>query len=166
MHPADTPNLEQVAHPAVAEAFHNHGGVQFKCYAIGAHVHCAVKASIGDVGCSADSSGEALIDGCSVPCSPPHMVTFDSLKTLPLARSPELAAAAPPEAAVLQACADAIRRRLGLALFGFDLIRSLRTPERYVLIDVNAFPSYKGHDGAAAELRALVKQAARERAVN
>jgi hypothetical protein len=55
----------------------------------------------------------------------------------------------PPDVmAAAQLCAQQLRERLQLSLFGFDLIRSADGPDgapgRCFLVDVNYFPSYKG----------------------
>lgn len=55
-----------------------------------------------------------------------------------------------------QSCAAVIRDATGLSLFGFDLtVPSLG--EGYMLVDVNAFPSFKGIEGAAEALRVFLQ---------
>ena len=65
------------------------------------------------------------------------------------ARLPDDVAEAPREAG----------RILGLTCFGCDFVRG---PDGWTLIDVNAFPGYKGADGAAEALVAEIRRVAKE----
>jgi glutathione synthase/RimK-type ligase-like ATP-grasp enzyme len=53
---------------------------------------------------------------------------------------------------LVQCCAALIAARTGLTLFGFDLIKPSGS-DHMLLIDVNAFPSFKGIPDAAHALR-------------
>ena len=63
------------------------------------------------------------------------------------------AVALPEEAAAATRAAGAL---LGLTCFGCDFVRG---PDGWMLVDVNAFPGYKGADGAAAALAAEILRA-------
>ena len=74
-----------------------------------------------------------------------------------------MAPAAPPPGRellrrpVFEAVAAALRARLGLTLFGFDLVFDPAAGE-LVAVDVNFFPSYKGAPEAPAALAAALRQ--------
>lgn len=162
----------QALPPVVVEAFHNHGGVQFKCYVLGERVYTHIKASIPDaLPCpAADDSVDAasegdescsfmLLGGAPYACAPADVLRFHSLTSMPKAPVSALADVAPPPDAVLHACRRALADRLGLRIFGFDLIRPLTAGAGvapYVLIDVNAFPSFKGVPEIGDDLRCFL----------
>jgi inositol-1,3,4-trisphosphate 5/6-kinase/inositol-tetrakisphosphate 1-kinase len=56
-----------------------------------------------------------------------------------------------------EAVAAALRQRLGLTLFGFDLVFD-RSAGELVIVDVNYFPSFKGIPEAAAALQAALRE--------
>lgn len=145
--------------PTVAETFYNHQGVQFKCYTIGPTVLCVVKPSIPNVEKvdADDSASHLLLGGVPFECQAPHRYHFHSLDSLPIASRSEVAHVPAPAQELIQQCSDAIRACLGLTLFGFDVIQpsDQRTP--LVLIDVNAFPSFKGFPDAACKLRSTLR---------
>jgi hypothetical protein len=151
--------LQVVAYPVLVERFHNHGGVQLKCYSIGGEVHVHVKPSFPDVALAQDSNGEAcLIAGAEVPCSFPFVYSFHSLDSMPKAEDSTRDFAY--ELKVVRCVAQAIEQRVGLTVFGFDLIRPRKcSAAPMLLIDVNAFPSFKGVPEAATALRTCMKRA-------
>jgi ribosomal protein S6--L-glutamate ligase len=53
-----------------------------------------------------------------------------------------------------------IGRVFGLRLYGVDLLTTARGP---LIVDVNAFPGFRGVHGASSALVALVEQIAAER---
>ena len=153
----------QVEFPSVVETYYNHGGVQFKCYVIGSEVHCVKKLSIPNVTCSTDNPENANRisdqDGLRLVRDlliiSPHGLQFDSLKSAPVAQGVDLSIIDLPDNRTVQECANVIRRLTGLSIFGFDLICPSKE-DGIVLIDVNAFPSYKGIPSAPQALRTLV----------
>ena len=54
----------------------------------------------------------------------------------------EEATAQMPPMSFLTHLAKALRNALGLHLFNFDVIRDSRSGNRYLVIDINYFPSY------------------------
>lgn len=102
-------------------------------------------------------------EGADAPAS----LGFDSLKSLPtslpwLRRGAPADGAPPPGHELLrrptfEAVAAALRARLGLTLFGFDLVFDPSAGE-LVCIDVNYFPSFKGAPEAPAALGAALRQ--------
>ena len=153
-HPAALPLLAADfdgagAGAVVVQEFANHGGVQFKAYALGAHVFCAPRASIPDVAPAPDGvvAGPDALERL--------VLRFDSLKSLPT-RLPahmaaaggsdsgngdgdgaaDLAAAAPLDQQALEAVAAFLRARLGLSLFGFDVVVASATGEWLVVVRV------------------------------
>lgn len=118
-------------------------------------------------------------EGADAPAS----IGFDSLKSLPttlpwLRRQQQGAATSAPapgeggegaaaSAAVpghellrrptFEAVAEALRARLGLTLFGFDLVFDPAAGE-LVIIDVNYFPSFKGIPEAPVALQAALRE--------
>ena len=147
--------------PVIAERFHSHDGQMLKCYVIGQQVYTRHKPSIQDVSLDvAQNDGSHIRVGAHlVACNAPGVVSFNSLKSLPGREHIDTGAAQSLDISqeAVQACADMIRQCLGLLLFGFDLILPNESPDTPLLIDVNAFPSYKGIQGAADALRCVAK---------
>ena len=145
--------------PVVVEAFHNHHG-QLKCYAVQSEVFVHKKRSMPVTMLNAeDPSGQTiLMDGQIVSCAVPFVYRFHSLDSMPV--SAVQAETAPDiDNGTLSQCAGCIARNTGLTLFGFDLIQQM--PERgsrWLLIDVNAFPSFKGVSEAPACIRRAIKR--------
>ena len=148
--------------PAVVEEFYNHGGVQLKCYVIDGHVHVHVKASFPDVHLSPGGDGSSiLLDGKHVQCSAPFTYRFHSLKSMPETDCAKQKAELDYDIKMVHACARYIGQQTRLKLFGFDLIQCSKAGSPpWALIDVNAFPSFKGVPDAAAELRACLQNVA------
>ncbi len=53
----------------------------------------------------------------------------------------------------------AVGQKLGLRLFGFDLLVCARTDKMYI-VDVNYFPSYSGVEGFNKMLSLLIRKVA------
>ena len=166
--PRCTPRLQVPSYPMLVEHFHNHGNVQLKCYVVDRAVYVHVKPSFPDVGLSRDSDGSTCwIGGHEVPCSKPFVYAFHSLHSMPKADVSSVTDGVTYDRAVVQRAAHEIGSRTGLTLFGFDLIKPQRScGAEYLLIDVNAFPSFKGVPEAGDALRACMKQLAAERRRN
>jgi hypothetical protein len=147
--------VQVAACPSVVESFHNHGAVQLKCYVMSHQVFVHVKQSFPDVQAAQDGTGDTCkIGGLSASCSPPFVYSFHSLHSMP---KPNLSGAPSMQydRELIELCARSIAERTGLTLFGFDLIRPLGA-DHMLLIDVNAFPSFKGICDAAYALRACL----------
>ena len=161
--PRCAPRLQVPAYPVLVEQFHNHGNVQLKCYVVDRAVHVHVKPSFPDVGLSRDGS-TCWLGGIEVPCYPPFVYAFHSLHSMPKADVSSNTDGVTYDKAVVQRAAQEIGSRTGLTLFGFDLIKPHRScGAEYLLIDVNAFPSFKGVPEAGDALRACMKQLAAKR---
>ena len=155
--------------PAVVERVCNHGGWMLKCYVIGSHIFMQGKASLPDAAPDQPMDGSALrLGSFTCPCQPPFVLRFNSLQGLPaLGKAPVDATDQHVHAArkrAAESTAAAIRQHTGLCIFGFDLVEPVgvdaAVDARHVLLDVNAFPSFNGIDGAADALRESVKEMA------
>lgn len=142
--------MQMPVYPFVVESVHNHSGVVFKCYAIQEQVFVHAKPSLADAPESGDprQPSQAAQSSCrfhsitDMPCAPLDCIDLSVPET-----APARAAAA--------VCARALAGASRLQLFGFDLIKPT-VMDCFVLVDVNAFPSFKGTAGAAEALRAAV----------
>jgi Inositol 1,3,4-trisphosphate 5/6-kinase ATP-grasp domain len=148
--------MQVTLYPAVVEAFHNHGGRQLKCYAIQEHIFVHTKPSFPNVQ-AVEGDGCMHFDEQRVRVTSPDTLRFHSLDSMPKANA-SLDAWDGWDRQVVEACAREIAARTGLTVFGFDLICPHdQQPAPYLLIDVNAFPSFKGAVGADACLRGCMK---------
>lgn len=150
--------------PAIIEAFHNHGGAQLKCYAIAGQCFVHVKASFPDVASDVASSGAVCkVGDQQCRCTPAFVLPFHSLDAMPQA-SMTVVAHSPLQdcdRSAVEDCARVIAAATGLSLFGFDLIRPQEEgSQEWLLIDVNAFPSFKGVPEVASHLRQMLRQVA------
>jgi hypothetical protein len=157
--------LQVMFYPVVVEAFYNHGGSQLKCYIIRDECFVLVEPSFPDVSEATGQNGAAcLIGGHTYPCSPPFVFRFHSLDSMPKASSRTVVQSGIGnfDAKCIQDCAAEIGARTGLTVFGFDLIRTCGNGvANYLLIDVNAFPSFKGVPEAPYALRRCMKSLCR-----
>lgn len=165
MAPGQTYVLQVMLFPVVVEAFYNHGGAQLKCYVIQGECFVRVEQSFPDVSEAIGQNGAAcLIGGQTHPCNPPFVFKFHSLDSMPKAsgRTAERSGIGNYDAKSIQGCAAEIGARTGLTVFGFDLIRPCNSGvSGYVLIDVNAFPSFTGVPEAPYALRRCMKSLCR-----
>ncbi|CAI9087064.1 OLC1v1021034C1 [Oldenlandia corymbosa var. corymbosa] len=117
--------------PFVLQQFVNHGGVVFKVYVVGDHVHCVRRDSLPDY----DSDNNL------------GLLPFSQISNLAGGDRGmgEARAAMPPERLVSD-LAGGLRDALELNLFNFDLIRDNRKSkggtDHYQIIDINYFPGY------------------------
>jgi hypothetical protein len=124
------------------------------------------RASIPDIDCTRPAG-----DGSE---QQPGHVLFDSLASLPTQLPAHLTASgsqqpqppAAPDHRALEVIAAHLRERLGLSLFGFDVVVAQhgflprqQQHQELVLIDVNYFPNYRGGGADTPALfRAALKQ--------
>ena len=157
--------MQVAAYPALVERFHNHGGVQLKCYCIAGQVYVHVKPSFPDVALARGGDGSTcLIAGATTKCLPSFVYAFHSLENMPKAASGSDAGRFTYDQAVIDRVAQCIQSKVGLTVFGFDLIKpKADSVVTYLLIDVNAFPSFKGVPEAASALRKYLKQLVAQR---
>lgn len=161
-------NVQMEVCPYLAESFHNHGGNVIKCYAAGSRVFLRAAPSIPDypfecidknVDSNDQDSGHQTGENFT-SAHQRHEIAFHSLKNLPCISADAIKAALAQDQNTIEAaqrCAEVIRDATGLSIFGFDFtIPSAGTG--FLLVDVNAFPSFKGVDGAAESLRQLLQQ--------
>ncbi|PRW44989.1 inositol 4-trisphosphate 5 6-kinase family [Chlorella sorokiniana] len=163
----------EVPLPAVVQEYVDHGGRVWKVYVAGDQVFWAERKSTPDL----RSLAEQL--AADPEADVPDSISFDSLKSLPTTLPWLRKQQAQPQAAggsadgglppvpgqvaslmqrpTFEAVAAALRKRLGLTLFGFDLVFDSIAGE-LVIIDVNYFPSFKGVPEAPAALRAALRQ--------
>jgi Inositol 1,3,4-trisphosphate 5/6-kinase ATP-grasp domain len=115
---------------------------------VGQAVYAAVKPSIPD--CSKDSTARdghsVLVGSRQCQCQTPFVLHFHSLQSLPKAdvRSDGLAPLSSEDAAVVSDIAAFLAKQSGLSLFGFDVIQATAKSGLYTVVDVNAFPSFRG----------------------
>ena len=92
-------------------------------------------------------------------CLPRFVYAFHSLDNMPKAVSGSGAGECTYDQAVIDQVAQSIQSKVGLTVFGFDLIKPITdSAVPFLLIDVNAFPSFKGVPEAACALRKYLKQ--------
>ncbi|GJP49625.1 hypothetical protein CLOM_g8811 [Closterium sp. NIES-68] len=159
--------------PSVIQEYVDHGACQFKCYVLGEAFFAAERRSTPDAAPLLQQQGETQQQqpqggGAS---EAPAAISFDSLKSLPMAFPSQPSATPQPPLQQQQgvtkpgipsgaaqegksplgaafnegaAChaADLLRTALGLTLFGFDILVQKGTGE-HVIVDVNYFPSFK-----------------------
>ena len=123
----------EVPLPAVAQEYVDHGGSLWKVYVAGQQVFWTLRRSTPDLGGLAARLAE------DPEADIPSSIGFDSLKSLPTslpwlrrgtaaAGATEGDSAGPPPGhelmrrSTFEAVAAALRQRLGLTLFGFDLV--------------------------------------------
>jgi glutathione synthase/RimK-type ligase-like ATP-grasp enzyme len=128
---AERPGDACLLAPLVAQEFVNHGGVVFKVYAIGAHIHVATRPSLPDVGDSSTNSATVVyIDSQRMT---PAKAPEDEVRA-GCARSELLS---DQEERDVERTINAVRARLGVELLGIDMIRS--RDGQLLVIDVNHF---------------------------
>lgn len=121
--------------PAVIQEYVDHSSTLYKFYVLGEKVFYAVKKSIPNADIlMKSSSGDDL-----------KPLEFDSLKSLPTAKSTVIDSGASNESIDLKLVTDAanwLRKRLSLTIFGFDVVIQEGTHD-HVIVDVNYLPSFK-----------------------
>lgn len=120
--------------PAVLQEYVDHGSKIFKFYVIGDKVFYAVRDSMPNARfLKSSSGGEAL--------------TFNSLKTLPVATKEQQLQTGVQDSKLLDAnlveeAAKFLKGLLGLTIFGFDVVVQEGTGD-HVIVDLNYLPSFK-----------------------
>ncbi|XP_066397559.1 inositol-tetrakisphosphate 1-kinase 6 isoform X2 [Miscanthus floridulus] len=120
--------------PAVLQEYVDHGSKIFKFYVIGDKVFYAVRDSMPNARfLKSSSGGEAL--------------TFNSLKTLPVATKVQQLQTGAQDSKLLDAnlveeAAKFLKGLLGLTIFGFDVVVQEGTGD-HVIVDLNYLPSFK-----------------------
>lgn len=164
--------MQMEVHPYLAESFHNHGGTVIKCYAIDGHVFLRAKPSLPDIVKHPHESRHCSGGGVTPDKQPCHggsgapmqdafsgEIAFHTLTNMPCVASTSVNAALAKDATTAEAaqsCAACIRDATGLSLFGFDLVAP-SIGAGFLLVDVNAFPSFKGIEGATEALRIFLQ---------
>ncbi|GAB4858956.1 hypothetical protein Ancab_010428 [Ancistrocladus abbreviatus] len=124
--------------PAVIQEYVDHSSVLFKFYVLGEKVFYAVKKST--------PSADTLMKSSQANELKP--LVFDSLKSLPVADKSHCGHEACTNAGsnmdldLVTNAANWLRRRLGLTIFGFDVVIQEGTGD-HVIVDVNYLPSFK-----------------------
>jgi inositol-1,3,4-trisphosphate 5/6-kinase len=134
-----------MTYPVVLEAFHNHGGKQIKCYAIGDSVYAAVKPSIPDYHeeCASVDGQWVQLGSNRLKCHSAFVLPFHSLENMPKCNTAKEVCLTREEIAVVSDIAAFIAARSGLHLFGYDVVKATAEPEVCIVVDVNAFPSFR-----------------------
>ncbi|CAN6211559.1 unnamed protein product [Urochloa humidicola] len=120
--------------PAVLQEYVDHGSKIFKFYVIGERVFHAVRNSMPNVSLLKPSSGG-------------EPLTFNSLKTLPVAtKEQQLQTRVQDSKSVdtdlVEEAAKFLKELLGLTIFGFDVVVQEGTGD-HVIVDLNYLPSFK-----------------------
>ncbi|GJN34376.1 hypothetical protein PR202_gb23031 [Eleusine coracana subsp. coracana] len=119
--------------PAVLQEYIDHGSKIFKFYVIGDKVFHAVKTSMPNASFLKSSSGG-------------EPLTFNSLKTLPVATKEQLLETRVQDSkldtTLVEEAAKSLKDLLGLTIFGFDVVVQDGTGD-HVIVDLNYLPSFK-----------------------
>lgn len=124
--------------PAIIQEYVDHGSSLFKFYMLGEKIFYAVKKSMPNASyllSMAQMSGSGII-------------LFDSLKSLPIARDDDssdsgIKHGTPSlDVELVNDAARWLKRRLGLTIFGFDVVVQEGTGD-HVIVDLNYLPSFK-----------------------
>lgn len=139
-------------YPCLVESVFNHAGVVIKCYAMKGQLFLVAKPSLPDAPDPGRDAATAYTSGGG-GCQ-----RFHSLTDMPCAAAEDIDTGVSESVQVqeaAEACARVIAETTQLALFGFDLVQPTAR-SHLVLVDVNAFPSFRGVPGAAGAWRAIV----------
>ncbi|KAI4989078.1 hypothetical protein ZWY2020_036395 [Hordeum vulgare] len=120
--------------PAILQEYIDHGSKIFKFYVIGDKVFHAVKNSMPNANLLKSSSGD-------------EPLTFNSLKTLPVATKEQLLQNSVQDNKslnidVVEEAAKRLKESLGLTIFGFDVVVQEGSGD-HVIVDLNYLPSFK-----------------------
>uniref|UniRef100_A0A0E0B5E8 Inositol-tetrakisphosphate 1-kinase 6 n=1 Tax=Oryza glumipatula TaxID=40148 RepID=A0A0E0B5E8_9ORYZ len=120
--------------PAILQEYIDHGSKIFKFYAIGDKVFHAIKNSMPNASHLKSSSGGKPL-------------TFNSLKTLPVATKEQLLQNEVQDSKLLdinlvEEAAKLLKELLGLTIFGFDVVVQESSGD-HVIVDLNYLPSFK-----------------------
>jgi hypothetical protein len=164
--------MQMEVYPYLAEYFHNHGGTVIKCYVIDDQVFIRAKPSLPDIiksvnrseirnicHDSQDSHPVIAAQNLNTCSSGNGEMAFHTLQNMPCVTAEFVNTALAEDELTIEAaqrCARVIRKATDLSLFGFDLIAPT-DGDGFILVDVNAFPSFKGVEGAADALREFVQ---------
>ncbi|XP_072971545.1 inositol-tetrakisphosphate 1-kinase 6 [Typha angustifolia] len=124
--------------PAVLQEYVDHGSTIFKFYVLGEKVFHAVRKSM--------PNANFLLSMTEIAGSAP--ISFNSLKTLPVATDDQLlighaqADKQPLDIDLVQDAAHCLQKRLGLTIFGFDVVIQEGSGD-HVIVDLNYLPSFK-----------------------
>ncbi|CAN6466065.1 unnamed protein product [Victoria cruziana] len=125
--------------PAIIQEYIDHGSLIYKFYVLGDAIFHAVRKSTPNAAVLSQSSA---ISGSKA-------IVFDSLKSLPTEenRSADISSSSESSKPMLDvelvsSAAIWLKRRLGLTIFGFDVVVQLGTGD-HVIVDVNYLPSFK-----------------------
>ncbi|KAL6601744.1 hypothetical protein ACP70R_044964 [Stipagrostis hirtigluma subsp. patula] len=120
--------------PAILQEYVDHGSKIFKFYVIGDKVFHAVRNSMPNATFLKSSSGG-------------EPLTFNSLKTLPVATKEQLLQTKEQDTksldiSLVEEAAKYLKESLGLTIFGFDVVVQEGTGD-HVIVDLNYLPSFK-----------------------
>jgi len=122
-------NLEQlnkhIKYPAFVQEYYNHNGTIFKVSVVGAHIHSGKKASTRNFA-EEDQNEPVFFNSQNMKT----IIDPDSYKN-----------EAPLEHSALEHITKCISSSLGMHLYGFDVIKNVKT-NKLAIIDVNFFPSF------------------------
>eukprot|EP00793_Prasinoderma_coloniale_P003715 PRCOL_00003091-RA len=149
--------------PAIVQECVLHSGVLHKVYCIGdATLHVRkgslLNAAVRAIGkpLTFDSQIKAAPDSGAIERVGSSITSMTELCAIDVSHAEP--SALPADEAKLRASADALRRALGLTLFGFDVLVEDGTGD-HVVVDVNYWPSFSGADIGDEEMAKLFRRA-------
>uniref|UniRef100_H3BG63 Inositol-tetrakisphosphate 1-kinase n=1 Tax=Latimeria chalumnae TaxID=7897 RepID=H3BG63_LATCH len=127
--------LKDVSPPCVMQSFINHDAVLYKLFVIGSSYFLVERPSLKNFP-SGKSDRETIFfnsHDVSKPESCSHLTALDKAAGFP----------SPPPDEVIHTMVQGLRSRLGMSLFGVDVIVNNQTG-KHAVIDINIFPGYEG----------------------
>eukprot|EP00730_Choanoeca_flexa_P000113 TRINITY_DN10048_c0_g2_i1.p2 TRINITY_DN10048_c0_g2~~TRINITY_DN10048_c0_g2_i1.p2 ORF type:complete len:325 (+),score=82.89 TRINITY_DN10048_c0_g2_i1:253-1227(+) len=147
----DTDGLADVEYPCVLQQFVNHNAVVFKLFVLGNDISVVKRPSIRNLDPSTHTE-TIFFDS--------HKVSkADSDSHLNLAGA-HYSSGTQLELAQLRPSVQRLRHKLGLDLFGIDVVVCCESNRHYI-VDVNYFPGYNGVEGFHDSLIALLHSRAK-----
>uniref|UniRef100_A0A0E0M4X9 Inositol-tetrakisphosphate 1-kinase n=1 Tax=Oryza punctata TaxID=4537 RepID=A0A0E0M4X9_ORYPU len=125
-------SLSMLDPPLVLQEFVNHGGILFKVYVVGETIRVVRRFSLPDVNIYDLENNDGIFRFPRVSCATNNAEDAEVDPSI---------AELPPKP-LLEKLGRELRRRLGLRLFNFDMIREHGRKDRYYVIDINYFPGY------------------------
>mmetsp|Transcript_96511 Transcript_96511/g.133797 ORF Transcript_96511/g.133797 Transcript_96511/m.133797 type:complete len:343 (+) Transcript_96511:113-1141(+) len=143
----DMEGVASVPKPVVLQPFVNHGGYIYKIYILGDHIAQMTRPSLPDMDAAslAEKQGFEYFGRVSNAreCGDAKLVSDEGIVY--------------PSHQLIAEAARHVRTRMGITLFGIDLIRDADTQE-FLLIDVNYLPGYYGVDNLHEQLLTAVQE--------
>ncbi|CAJ1943852.1 unnamed protein product [Sphenostylis stenocarpa] len=125
----DYDGIRTLSLPRVLEEFVNHGGVVFKIYVAGRRVNCVKCKTLGDI----PEEGLGPLKG---------VLPLSSVLNSGEDQDDAVEKAEMPPQSLVDELSNSVREVTRLNVFKVNLMRDVKEPTRYVLIDIKYFPAY------------------------